>query len=238
MPLMSSVREAHVIAVHGIGHKTPLSFADAAMKRLSSALSKRGCTLYSQSVHWGPVLDLVQDRMMAQVKSLGSSNRMVQRISQGALADALSYGHHKEAIHAVFDRAVLRLRADNFVIIGHSLGCLVAADWLRSRTQAKVSKFITTGCNLELFYQGAEDKFLVPPQVNRQGTWFNLFDDDDGLGWPVRGWLPHVKDIEVSVGGPLFRWWAASHGMYWTSRGAIWSEVVPKIILGPSGVAP
>jgi pimeloyl-ACP methyl ester carboxylesterase len=216
--------------IHGVGQQTA-DFADRAQRWLAGALSARGCTLYGRSVHWAPILDAPQQAMAAAVKRGGSAGRPAQGLVIRTLADALSYGHHRDAIHYVMDYEIRQLRADNVVIFAHSLGALIACDYLRSRTGVKVDKLVTFGCNLELFYQGAEASFVVPPQVDAPGKWVNAFDEDDMLGWPVRAWLPKVRDVEVSVGGLLTGWWGLSHTAYFADK-RFWTSTVPGRILG------
>ena len=222
------MKAVHAIFVHGVGEQDG-SYADAARRNLQGALRARGSELYSSTVLWAPVLDVHQRKMSAAVAKRGSSNRPSQRLVMGTLADALSYRHHADQISALMDDAYMRLRADEVVIFAHSLGGLLTVDWLRSRTRARVAQFHTFGCNLELFYQGAEDKFDCPAQLRPSAKWTNYFDEDDMLGWPLRGWLPQVDDIEVSVGGLLSGWWGLSHTAYWDDS-ALWCRTIPAAL--------
>ncbi|MEY4507959.1 MAG: hypothetical protein RLZZ450_81 [Pseudomonadota bacterium] len=203
------------------------------MKWLSGALSARGVTLYANSVHWGPLLDRHQEKMERAVAREGSSNRMLQRAGMSVGGDALSYRYSQDAINLLFDYEYSSLRADDVIIFSHSLGCVLATDWMRSRRLARVSQLVTLGCNLEAFNQNNEAQWAAecPWQVRGPRTWTNCFDAQDMLGWPVRHWLPWVRDVEVDVGGLLTRWWGVSHMGYWTDR-TLWRETVPRLILG------
>ncbi len=223
-------RAVHCVFVHGVGEQSA-DFADKATKWLAAACSRNQATLYARSVHWSPLLDAHQRKMMKRVASEGSANRPAQRLTVGTLSDALCYDLHRDAIHHVFDYEVRQLRADDFVIFAHSLGALIAVDWMRSRQRAQVGRFVTFGCNLELFHLGRQDDFVAPAQVAQPGSWHNLFDEDDALGWPIRGWIPHVVDHEVSVGGLLTGWWGLSHTAYLTDK-KLWTQTMPRIILG------
>jgi hypothetical protein len=102
----------YALCVHGIGHRTPASFADKAMKRLSAALSERGVTLYARSVHWGPLMDGPQEALLAKLQKYGSRGKLAQRIAVETLADALSYRHYQTSINHLFltrRRALYRL---------------------------------------------------------------------------------------------------------------------------------
>lgn len=226
---MPPTKAVHALFIHGIGQQSA-DFSDDAQHQLSGALGDRGAVLYGRSVHWAPLLDGPEARALKGLKRGGSAGRLTQRITIGTLADALAYPHYRDSIQYLIDYEVRQLRADRVVIFAHSLGCLIAADYLRTRARVKVDAFVTMGCNLQLFFLGAEDQFDCPPQLTRPGVWTNLFDDDDAIGFPLRGWLPQVADREVSAGGLLTRWWGASHGGYWTTR-KIWTDVVPQVIL-------
>lgn len=202
------------------------------MKWLSAALSRRGVTLYARSVHWGPIMDAHEEKMLREVGKLGSDGKPVQRAVAMVGADALSYVHSRDAIQHVFDYEVGQLRADDFIVFSHSLGCLVATDWLRERTRARCAQIFTMGCNLQAFNLGAEEKWVCPTQISRGGSWHNLWDPRDGIGWPTGNWIRHAIDHEVSVGGFLARLVPAlAHVGYWTSK-KLWSKTVPKLLLG------
>lgn len=227
------VASVHGIFVHGVGSKTPGNFADKAKKWLTSALKAKGVDFYGRSVLWGPLLDAHQESMARAVAKEGSDNRPFQRVGMAVAGDALSYEYSQDAINHVFDYEVSRLRADDFVIFAHSLGCVLATDWLRSRKRARCSKLVTMGCNLEAFNQNNQAAWAAscPWQVNHAGTWTNVFGPRDALGWPVKHWLPWVEDREYRVGSWLTRWNGASHGAYWTDA-RLWGDVMPGVILG------
>lgn len=199
------------------------------MTRLSGALQKRGVQLYSRSVHWGPLLDAHQEKMERLVGAEGSSNRPLQRAGMNVGGDALSYKFSQDGINHLFDYEYAALRSDEVVIFAHSLGCVLATDWLSSRNLARISKLVTLGNNMEAFNEGNEAAWLAtcPAQVRAPGTWDNYYDGQDMLGWPVRHWIPQVQDIRVDVGGFLKSWWGLSHTAYWNDR-QLWSETIPQ----------
>jgi pimeloyl-ACP methyl ester carboxylesterase len=223
-------KSVHALFVHGIGQQDS-KFADQAQKRLAAALSPRGVTLYGRSVHWAPLLDTVEAKALRQTKRLGAHGKLMQRVTMGTLADALSYRHHQVGINYLMDYETKQLRADEIHIFGHSLGCLLVADYLRSRTGVKVAHLYTMGCNLQLFFLGAEDQFDCPQQLKATGKWTNLFSPNDAIGFPLRAWLPQVRDVEVSVGNIFTKWWGAAHGAYWGDK-RLWSDTIPGLLLG------
>lgn len=198
------------------------------MRRLSAALRPLDINLNARSVTWGALMDADQKAMLATVKEMGASAAPVQRLSALTLADALSVRQYDDQINSLFDYESKGMAAP--VVIGHSLGCLVSADWMNARPGRRVSHFVTTGCNLQLFFQ-REGSFLTPPQVAYAGKWTNVYAPKDGLGFPLRGWLYHVKDIELKVGTWLTRWNALSHTGFWGSA-ELFSKVLPPIVAG------
>ena len=138
------------------------------------------------------------------------------------------------------------------VIIAQSLGCHVISSYIWDARQQHASAGIwsrplddgvtpgsprdrfrrmrtlrclyTTGCNIPIFVAGHEDIQAIPPP-SRDFKWYNFFDEDDVLGWPLRPLSPSyeqlVEDIPVNAGGGLAgtilqSWNPFSHGQYWS----------------------
>lgn len=211
---MAPVKPLHALFIHGVGEQTS-NFADEAIKTLSAACSRRGVVLYARSAHWAPLMDLNSTRFLKAAKARGSSANATQRLVANTLSDALSYRADRpvgEQILHLVDYEVSQLRADDFVIFAHSLGGLIACDWLRTRTSARLGKLVTFGCNIPLFTLGTA--FEVPPAVEKYGKWLNYFYDSDMLGYPLDGVpeLQHVIDMKLDDAG-----------------GLRWSEIVPGL---------
>jgi pimeloyl-ACP methyl ester carboxylesterase len=225
------MRTVHTLFVHGVGFETPASFAAGAAKRLTGTLTSRLVGSYHQAVHWGPVLDGPQRAMLVRVKKAGSKANLGQRIASGVAADALSYQQYPNELNAVFDLAYARLRApDEVVIVAHSLGCVLTADWLRARPSVKVRKFITIGNNMEEFMQGRTASFACPHQLAAKGVWQNVFYPTDGLGYPISDWAPAMDHVESVP------FWALStfipflsHVDYWHDK-SLFAETVPNLL--------
>lgn len=223
--------EVCAVFVHGVGH-AKAGFSSYAQRRLRAALKPRGLELHSQEVLWGAEIDHAEAAMMVQVGKLGSANAIVQRESIGAGADALSYPAFRDNIMGLMDEAYARTRADTVTIFAHSLGCLVACDWLRSRSLVR-ARLVSMGCNLQLFALAPDSigqTWACPMQLKAPGAWTNLWSRPDALGWPVHGWQPQVRDVEV----PRAIWsWsrivpALAHTDYWKTE-RIWSSTVPGL---------
>jgi len=216
--------QAHAIYIHGIGRQRE-GFAAYAHKTMSASLKLRGITLHGQEVVWAPILDRHQDAMLKDVGGRGSKNSPAQQLAIGTLADALSYGNQRDAVLSLVDNAMVRLRSDSVSIFAHSLGCLVALDWLRSRPIVN-GTLTSFGANVRLFYLGGE--FVCPNQLKAENRWRNLFYPKDMLGWPIKGWQDQVDDLELSK-----PFWsistlvpALSHNDYWHDK-KLWSTTLP-----------
>lgn len=120
------------------------------------------------------------------------------------------------------------------IIIAHSLGCQIISNYIWDAQNgigiwkdkkpkdyqklATVDLMITSGCNIPLFVSGLE-KIEAINKPNEKFKWYNYYDRDDILGWPLK---PLSKgfdnayanivsnDIEVDTG-----WTPFSHSDYW-----------------------
>ncbi len=83
----------------------------------------------------------------------------------------------------------------------------------------------TTGCNIPVFVGGLPPEEIVPiSRPNPHFQWFNYFDEDDVLGWPLQplnpdgGYSTLVQDVAINAGGLFSSWNLLSHGKYWTDN--------------------
>jgi pimeloyl-ACP methyl ester carboxylesterase len=172
--------------------------------------------------------------MDARVEKRGSAGGPFQKVSTGVLADATLYVRSAKLREAIFRRLDASWEhfggaADRRVVLfAHSLGCLVATDWLRLRPAVRPRALVTFGCNLELFTMG--EPFDCPAQLRPgQASWTNVFYPRDALGWPLAGapGLAHVRDVKLPW--QLMRpstWFGTAHNAYWGSE-KLWAERVP-----------
>lgn len=221
----------YALFIHGIGSQTA-DYAKDAIKYLGKGLGKQ--PLYTRSVLFTHVLDLQSTKFLADVKTKGSEGNLTQRFVISTIADALQYSNNPKTrgrILEALDNEFVKLRApDEAVIFAHSLGALVALDWLRTRIKVKNVRLVTLGANIGLFEMGKPVD--VPPQLKKPGRWYNLFDKDDLLGYAV-GIRPetaaHVKDMKVSVGGFLIGRTGLAHIKYWEDE-ELWKNTIPRIL--------
>ncbi len=94
-------------------------------------------------------------------------------------------------------------------------------------------RLFTTGCNIPILVAGHGDiQPLAPP--NPDFRWFNFYDADDVLGWPLQplsaAYENLVEDIPSNVGqgiqGWLTSWNPLSHSNYWSDRGFLEALVI------------
>jgi Serine hydrolase len=226
-----SKRDLYCLFGHGIG-QPERGYSDFAQRTLSKACQDRGINLYAREVLYGPLFDMESAKYLQAVEKRGSSGGATQKLAINTLADALQYQSNaklREKIANVFDYEFLSLRAPGeVVIICHSLGVLATLHWLRTRTGIKKAKIVAMGCNVGLFTMGQE--MDVPPQVRLPGTFFNIFDEDDFLGYAlaVRPELAHVLDVQVDVDGWL-AWTGLAHTCYWETK-SIYRDVIPNLL--------
>jgi hypothetical protein len=80
---------------------------------------------------------------------------------------------------------------------------------------------ITTGCNIPLFVSGVTDPQAIDPPNVDNFHWYNIFDSNDVLGWPLRP-LSHSYARVVSEDIPVHTGlWLGSHVKYWKRRKVI-----------------
>lgn len=71
------------------------------------------------------------------------------------------------------------------------------------RRMKTVQRFFTTGCNIPIFVAGHSNIVAIDPP-NTRFKWYNFYDEDDVLGWPLKplsdSYNQIVEDIEVNAG--------------------------------------
>ena len=98
----------------------------------------------------------------------------------------------------------------------------------RFRRMQTLLRLYTTGCNIPLFVAGHQRIEAI--KANPRFKWFNFFDEDDVLGWPLRPLSPSydrlVEDLAVNAGsglvGTLVKSWnPLSHEGYWSDAAVV-----------------
>ncbi|MDE0521846.1 MAG: hypothetical protein OXH79_07820 [Boseongicola sp.] len=158
-----------------------------------------------------------------------------------------------EAIHREVKKVARALEKDltpeaPIVIIAHSLGGHIMSNYIydqqKPRPGAKrnasplsemrtVAGLITLGCNIPVFtFAYPEDEVvpIMPPngeldeRLRFKTWWYNAYDRDDVLGYPLKDIGPKyaaiakaggIRDVQVNAGGWWTSWNPASHNAYW-----------------------
>lgn len=168
----------------------------------------------------------------------------LRRLLIGAGGNVLIYesNYWKDEIRQrVLDRITPYVNVDGAIsLIGHSLGSVVAfdvayynschnPDWLKHNFF--VSNLFTLGSPIALFTLDTQDdsgqpksRYVQPDAfkvVRENGVWYNFFDAQDIIGYPLEKLYPnHVRDLLVQTGtSPLH-----AHTNYWWNE-----EVAAKI---------
>ncbi len=225
-------QDVYSLWVHGIGTQEP-GYSSWAQKQFAAACSQRNAASFAREVYYADLFAMQATAFLDRAESLGSKGNMAQRLSVNTLADALQWQANpklREEICCRVDEQFLSLRAPKEVVVfAHSLGCLVILEWLRTRTAVKHVSLITMGFNAGIFNLGGP--MTVPPQVGAQGSWVNLFDPSDALGFPAHASpeLAHVIDAKVEVGGFISGNTGLAHVKYFETK-ELWTQVIPNIL--------
>jgi len=128
------------------------------------------------------------------------------------------------------------------VVMAHSLGGHIMSNYIWDIQNGNVPRqglsgfekfwshagMITFGCNIPLFtfaYKKIEPiefpSLRLPSNVKTLARWYNFYDPDDVLGYPLKPVSPSYArivdaDTAINVGGLLSSWNPASHTQYWT----------------------
>ena len=134
------------------------------------------------------------------------------------------------------------------VVIAHSLGCYILSNYIWDAQSTRQGRargiwrdeipttfqslgtcrlFLTSGCNIPLFVCGLDDIQAID-RPNQDFKWFNYYDKDDILGWPLKPLSsegPNAyqtivdEDIEINVGSkPWETMTPLSHSKYWEDK--------------------
>ena len=130
------------------------------------------------------------------------------------------------------------------VTMAHSLGGHIISNYIWDLQAGNVPRqglsgfekfwshagMITFGCNIPLFTFAHKAVLPIafpsprlPNDIKAKARWYNFFDPDDVLGYPLKplstAYAKAVDaDIAVNVGGLLSSWNPASHSHYWTDN--------------------
>ncbi|WP_405974418.1 alpha/beta fold hydrolase [Streptomyces sp. NBC_00988] len=152
--------------------------------------------------------------------------RALTEAAHPAAGDVLRYLSHGEAVRNDLRTLVAGMEAP-VVLVGHSLGGVIALDTLISVRLPQVRRLVTVGSQGPFLYESGslpslEHPAPLPPYVPE---WLNLYDPRDLLGYLGEGLFPgRVTDVAVDSKQPF----PAAHSAYWTNP-AVYRHIVDRL---------
>jgi hypothetical protein len=255
--------------IHGVGSQGP-DFADGIISELKEQFAdgiprnqRHGLSqqrlrdeLVALLVYWAPVLPMEQELYNRIQASHDLDWTRLRRFFIGLMGDGIAYqplpgGKYDfyYQIHQVLADTLGELAEATgpsapLTIIGHSLGTVIASNFIWDAThgntmlpvtsgESSLSKcetltnFYTLGSPLatwSLRYPDFGEPITIPSlkQTALPGEWINFFDNDDIISYPLQSlnakYAAAVRDQEVNVGGWLSSWNPVSHSEYWSNN--------------------
>jgi hypothetical protein len=199
---------------------------------------------------WAPVMDSTQKELERRIYN--KKIPFLRKFGMAFMGDVVAYQGEPvyNEIHRCLAealRAYLVTGSGHLTVIAHSLGSVIASDFVYDNTikigksfqdgfGVSFSNFFTLGSPLVLYAMRSAngevftpskllDHFDRPVRVESEtGYWLNLTDDNDIIGYPIkpinRSYREAVTaDLTVDVGDLLTRWNPLSHAHYWDNGG-------------------
>jgi len=168
-----------IVIVHGIGeHKIGYS------RKFQKELELKGVKFIE--ICYSHLLDdgIIQYNIVEQKnKHLGYDK--FREIFNLSLYDSISYGYAKKEIISYIDDLVPNF--GEITVIAHSLGGIVAYDWLR-HYHREIKNFFTLGSPLAL-------KMATRKHELDLDYWLNIVGDDDIIGKVIKGTPADMKQV-------------------------------------------
>jgi hypothetical protein len=254
----------NILIIHGMGDQ-PKDFSKGFQKelllkfKLALADLVQDYSLSRSSVSeplnfipgwWSPVMNATQKELEKRIYITKIS--FLREFGMSFMGDVVAYQgppvyHEIHRTLAESLRTQLKTGSGHLTVIAHSLGSVIASDFIYDHTikAGKTFKdgfgvafenFFTLGSPLALYAMRSShpdgfspakvlDHFDRPVRVESEtGFWLNLFADDDIIGYPIkpvnRFYQEAVTaDLTVDVGDILTRWNPLSHAYYWEKGG-------------------
>jgi hypothetical protein len=214
-------------------------YADVLRDRVVRTLDARADAVAFESVHYRDPLEAAQARLWERWRphTGGVDDPELAFLRYGLVVsgfgDVLAYVQsHRKSIHGEVQQGLKRLRARlhrpataPLVIVAHSLGVVVAEDYVRrhqsGRTKIGDSSFTRAETLTALYTLGSPVHVpgkRVPVRVRAAAEWVNFHSRSDVFGMPLRilnaAYAEAVQDVRSSnrglVGGHLGYWRNAS----------------------------
>jgi hypothetical protein len=258
----------NILVVHGIGEQ-PETFADEFERVLSGHVRR----LISELIARYHLPDVSTPRVLNVIPGLWArvsegiltalESRLfddhVERVRAFAMrfmGDVIAYQGpavyeeiHRALAHAL--RSRLAPESRHLTIVAHSLGAVIASDFMFDHTRRAGTRFrdhfgvdvvnlFTLGSPLALYAAKSPmgvmgefgpgrvlDGFDTPVRVESdRGVWVNIYSDDDVVGYPLKpvndAYADAVTaDVVMDAGNLLTRWNLLSHSAYWTEPAVV-----------------
>ncbi|MFD0503038.1 alpha/beta fold hydrolase [Streptomyces chiangmaiensis] len=152
--------------------------------------------------------------------------RALTEAAHPAAGDILRYLSRGEPLRAELRALIGELPAP-VVLIGHSLGGIIALDTLVAAPLPQVRLLVTAGSQGPFLYESGSLPSLshpqpLPPHVP---DWLNLYDPRDLLAYLGAGLFPgRVTDVSVDSRQPF----PAAHSAYWANP-AVYRHIVDRL---------
>jgi hypothetical protein len=167
----------------------------------------------------GKVIRSLRDQALTSALRHGLRVRVMPGLSL-FLGDVMAWFRNRDAILELVEEAVVRAgTADPVVLIGHSLGGIIAFEYcvqasrdieLLATVGSQVGFFGELGV-LNLASRLPDGKLPVPVRL---GRWYNYYDPDDALSFLAAPVFDRVADIEIDTRAPF----PIAHSEYWHLR--------------------
>jgi len=238
----------NLIFIHGVSSQTT-GFSNTLYKNIlksyknrlvknrisKSKAEERAQSLIQKEILWADVTtDLTNQYLTWQLdisKRPGKWNFLIKQIDP-LVMQILFYvkdkGDKKTGLMSILEEVADDFKKtcsnnpDKVVIIAHSLGSVIAFDYVfgfrkyKLSPKVNVEALVTLGSPIPIFNAGmghVESEAVFPPNVKR---WINILDPDDGIARYCRRYFKNLKveDKEINTGfGPL-----SAHAGYWKSE--------------------
>lgn len=251
-----------VLTIHGMGNQRPDYANALQKSLYQELNEKTIADLSFKSIWYHGDFQVHQDKVWENMTKSGNplDQQRLRKFFLNFLSDAATSEFRpdeEDSSYRRIQRVILRqlnaLRVElededqPVVIIAHSLGCQIISNYIWDAQHGKgiwqeqqptrfqqlntARLMLTSGCNIPLFVSGLE-KIVAINKPNDQFRWYNFYDRDDILGWPLKPLskgFPNAydeivtEDKEINTG-----WTPLSHSDYWEDDSFI--KPVAKLI--------
>lgn len=242
---MANTKEVGVFVIHGMGTYDE-NFADKFIKRMKWKVERKGKNpngIAWESICWSDTLADEQEKYLSRIQGEVDWSGLREFVVS-SLGDATAYQKVEpkrnqintyEQIHNIISEAIKHNNGElknssttPRIILAHSLGGHIISNYIWDRQHPPkddqleavkgLTDLVTFGCNIPLFTFAYND----PTPIDLGHTeWRNYYDEDDVLGYPLKGIskkyknLTGLADIKINVGGWFTSWNPFSHTGYW-----------------------